>query len=213
MNHLTRLLTGKWSAQDIAYSGIIAALYAVLTIALAPLSYGVYQIRVSEALTVLPFIYAPAAVGLFVGCFVANIFGGNGLQDIVFGSLLTLLAGISTALLYKIQSAKMSTIFAPLFLLPLLPIYLIVFYWLAPSYREKLSWGVLLAPLPPVLINAFGVSLYLAKIMEVPYWNAVVLIGAGELVACYALGLPFLIFLLLMKRTPLGFGMTEIESQ
>jgi len=89
-------------------------------------------------------------------------------------------------------------------LLPILPIYLIVFCWLVPVYREKLSWGVLLAPLPPVIINAFGVALYLAGIIGVPYWDAVALIGAGQLVACYALGLPFLIFLLLMKRTPLG---------
>ncbi|RKX20400.1 MAG: transporter, partial [Candidatus Zixiibacteriota bacterium] len=44
----------KWGARDIAFAGIIAALYAVLTISLAPISYGVYQIRVAEALTILP---------------------------------------------------------------------------------------------------------------------------------------------------------------
>jgi len=118
--------------------------------------------------------------------------------------LLTLAAGFSTAFMSKLNSKKLSGIFAPIFLLPILPIYLIVFCWLVPVYREKLSWGVLLAPLPPVIINAFGVALYLAGIIGVPYWDAVALIGAGQLVACYALGLPFLIFLLLMKRTPLG---------
>jgi len=172
MNQSTRLWAGKWGVRDIAYCGLIGALYAVLTIILAPLSYGVYQIRVAEALTVLPFIYAPAALGLFAGCFVANIFGGNGLIDIIFGSLLTLISGVATAMLSRLGSKGISAI-------------------------------ALLAPMPPVVINALGVSLYLSKIMEVPYWSTVTLVGTGQLIACYALGLPFLIFLLLMKKTPL----------
>ena len=103
----------KWGARDIAFAGIIAALYAVLTISLAPISYGVYQIRVAEALTILPFVYPIAMIGLFVGCLVANIFGGNGLPDIVFGSLFTLLAGYLTYLTSKIRSRKISLILAP----------------------------------------------------------------------------------------------------
>ncbi|KAB3528945.1 QueT transporter family protein [Alkaliphilus serpentinus] len=71
---------------------IIAALYAVLTIAFAPISYGNIQVRIAEALTILPF-FTPAAIpGLFVGCIIANIYGGNGMIDIVFGSLATLTA-------------------------------------------------------------------------------------------------------------------------
>ena len=54
------------------------------------------------------------------------------------------------------------------------------------------------APLPPVLFNAFGVALYLAPIMEVNYWFAVQMIGVGQLIACYLIGLPLL--LLLEKR-------------
>lgn len=73
-------------------AALIAAVYAAVTIALAPISYGQLQVRVSEALTVLPF-FTPAAIpGLFVGCIVANIFGGGGPIDIIFGSLATLLA-------------------------------------------------------------------------------------------------------------------------
>lgn len=78
-------------------AAMIGAIYAVLTIALAPISYGVIQVRIAEALTVLPY-FTPAAIpGLFVGCLIANIFGGNGLLDIIFGSLATLIAAFAVS--------------------------------------------------------------------------------------------------------------------
>ena len=77
----------------------IAAIYVVITLAFAPLSYGEVQVRFSEALTILPF-FTPAAVpGLFVGCLLANIIGGAILPDIIFGSIATLLGAIFTYLL------------------------------------------------------------------------------------------------------------------
>ncbi|WZL72913.1 QueT transporter family protein [Clostridiaceae bacterium 35-E11] len=80
-------------------AAFIGAIYAVLTITLAPISYGQIQVRVAEALTVLP-MFTPAAIpGLFVGCIVANIYGGGGIIDIVFGSSATLLAAFMS---YKI---------------------------------------------------------------------------------------------------------------
>lgn len=73
-------------------SAVIAAIYALLTLVFAPISYGLFQVRISEALTVLP-AYTPAAIpGLFAGCLIANIIGGNGLPDIIFGSLASLIA-------------------------------------------------------------------------------------------------------------------------
>ncbi len=82
-------------------AGIIAAIYAVMTIAFAPISYGQIQVRISEALTILPF-FTPAAIpGLFVGCIVANFYGGLGPIDIVFGSLATLLAAAITYFVRK----------------------------------------------------------------------------------------------------------------
>lgn len=149
-------------ARDVAYAGIIAALYAVLTIALAPISYGVYQVRVAEALTVLPFLYPPAILALFIGCLVANIFGGNGLHDIVFGSLLTLLAGYLTYLTSKIKARDVA---------------------------------IAMAPLAPVVINAFGVAAYLSQISGMSYLFVVQMIGVGQIVACYVLGIPLLLFL------------------
>ncbi|MEP0827684.1 MAG: QueT transporter family protein [bacterium] len=159
----------KWGARDIAYAGIIAALYAVLSIVFAPISFGVYQIRVAEALTVLPFLFPSAPYGLFAGCLVANIYGGNGIQDIIFGSLLTLLAGLLTRYAAKLKPRPIA---------------------------------VMIAPLPPVIINAFGVALYLAEIFKMPYFTVVLMIGVGQLAACYLIGLPLLILLLARQFSP-----------
>ena len=80
---------------------MIAALYVVLTLIFAPISFGEVQIRISEALTILPF-FTPAAVpGLFVGCLIANMIGGAVVLDIVFGSIATLIGAIGTYLLRK----------------------------------------------------------------------------------------------------------------
>jgi uncharacterized membrane protein len=72
--------------------GIIAALYAVLTYAFAPIAYGPIQVRIAEALCVLPF-FTPAAVpGLFLGCAIANFFSPFGWIDVVVGGLASLAA-------------------------------------------------------------------------------------------------------------------------
>lgn len=78
----------------------IGAIYAVLTLILAPLSYGPLQIRISEALTILP-AFTPAGIpGLFVGCFAANIISPYGLIDMICGSLATLVAAVVS---YKLR--------------------------------------------------------------------------------------------------------------
>ncbi len=71
---------------------MIAALYISITYALAPISYGPLQFRISEALTVLPILYPEAIYGLFIGTLIANIFGGLGIWDIFGGSMATLIA-------------------------------------------------------------------------------------------------------------------------
>ena len=86
--------------RSLCLSAVIAALYAALTLLLAPISYGPIQLRLSEALTVLPILLPQAVPGLFVGCLIANLYTGM-LTDILFGSLATLLAAIGTYLLRK----------------------------------------------------------------------------------------------------------------
>ena len=85
----------KLSTLFIVQAAMIAAIYVVLTVFISAfgLASGAIQVRISEALCILP-VFTPAAVpGLFVGCLIANIIvPGAGLADIVFGSLATLIA-------------------------------------------------------------------------------------------------------------------------
>lgn len=79
----------------------IAAIYVVLTIVFAPLSFGEIQIRFSEGLTVLPY-FTPAAVpGLFIGCLIGNFLGGAIPIDILCGSLATLVGALLSYALRK----------------------------------------------------------------------------------------------------------------
>ncbi|HZK01835.1 MAG TPA: QueT transporter family protein [Anaerovoracaceae bacterium] len=87
--------------RHLSHGAIIAALYTALTIITMPISYGVMQIRIAEALTVLPALTPAAIPGLFVGCFISNMLGPNGIIDIVFGSIATLIAGVATYRLRK----------------------------------------------------------------------------------------------------------------
>ena len=84
-------------------SGVIAALYVVLTLVAKAmgLDSGQIQLRLSEALCVLP-VFLPAAVpGLTVGCLLANILCGNIFWDVLFGTLATLIGAVGTRLLRK----------------------------------------------------------------------------------------------------------------
>jgi uncharacterized membrane protein len=86
----------RFKTRYLVEAAVIAAVYAVLTI-INPWSSGEFQVRISEALTVLAF-FTPAAIpGLFVGCLVANLYVGAGIYDIIFGSLATLLAAFITS--------------------------------------------------------------------------------------------------------------------
>lgn len=91
----------KFSTKYLVQAALLAAVYATLTLLLKPFGYGPIQFRLAEALTVLPAIFPASIPGLFIGCILANLLGGFGPVDIIFGSLATLLAAISTYLLRK----------------------------------------------------------------------------------------------------------------
>ena len=73
-------------------TAVIAALYAVLTLFLAPISYGSIQFRISEIMVLLAFFDPFYIGGLTLGCFVANILGPNGMVDAVFGTIATFIS-------------------------------------------------------------------------------------------------------------------------
>ena len=91
------------NVKTITNAAIIASLYVVLTFIANSmgLASGAIQIRLSEALTILPY-FTPAAIpGLFVGCLISNILVGSVLWDVIFGSIATLLGAIGTYYLKK----------------------------------------------------------------------------------------------------------------
>ena len=152
MNKLT------WTTRQLTRGALIAALYTALSALLAPLSMGMdgLQLRVAEALTLLPVLLPEAVPALAVGCLLTNLLLGGALPDILLGTLATLLAGLCTRRL-----------------------------------REK----PLLAALPPVLFNALivGPVVHFVYTPAIPLPLCMLYVGAGQAVACYALGLPLLL--------------------
>ena len=95
----------------LAYGAVIAAIYVALTMAFQPISFGPVQFRISEALCILPF-FTPAAIpGLFVGCFLSNLFCGAAGLDIVFGSLATLIGAVGS---YALRRSKVLVCVPPI---------------------------------------------------------------------------------------------------
>lgn len=82
-------------------TAVIAAIYTVLTVALAPISYGIIQFRISEVMVLLAFFNPIYIGGLTLGCLIANIFGGNGPLDIIFGSFATFISVVAISLTAK----------------------------------------------------------------------------------------------------------------
>jgi uncharacterized membrane protein len=144
----------------IAQAAMIAAVYIVLTyfISAFNLASGTIQIRISEALTVLPY-FTPAAIpGLFIGCLFSNLFTGAMLPDIIFGSLATLLGALGS---YALRRHK--------FLVTIPPV---------------LSNALII---PFVLRYAYGLT-YVVKGVDVSIPFQALTVGVGEIVSCCVLG-------------------------
>ena len=95
------LTTNAKKSLYLARAGIVSALYVLITFVFYPISYGPIQVRISEALTILPLFFTDSVVGLTIGCFIGNILGGYGVLDVVFGTLATLISAIFTRLIAK----------------------------------------------------------------------------------------------------------------
>jgi len=121
-------------------SAMIAAIYVVLTVAFSAISFGQVQVRVAEALTILP-VFTPAAIpGLFIGCLIGNSLSPSViLPDIIFGSLTTLIAAIFT---YKLRKA--SPLLAPL--PPIVANTLVIPFILRYAYA-------IIAPIPILMLG------------------------------------------------------------
>ena len=131
---------------------VIAALYVILTLIAnaAGLANMVIQVRISEALTILP-VFSPAAIpGLFVGCLISNLLTGALPLDILFGSLATLAGAIGTyRLREKRKTAWLPPVIANTIVVPLLLSYVygipgsIGYFALTVGIGEVISCGIL----------------------------------------------------------------------
>jgi uncharacterized membrane protein len=143
--------------QSIAISAVMAALYAALTIVLAPISFGLVQLRIADALLPLPYVLGwPMAIGLFLGCAVANVFGGLGPVDILFGSLLNLLAGL------LVSNRKTCPHWILAWLYPTLVIGLGIPAYLTILFYEPYVVGVLSIMTSTAIVTAIGVVVLFA---------------------------------------------------
>lgn len=85
------------------HAAAIAAVYVVLTLLFAPISFGPIQFRISEALCILPY-FTPAAIpGVSIGCLLSNLLFGAAPLDIVFGSLATLIGAVGSWQLRRVK--------------------------------------------------------------------------------------------------------------
>lgn len=155
----------------IVQAGLIAAVYVALTFvsALAGLASGAIQVRISEALCVLP-LFTPAAIpGLFIGCAMANFLTGGLPLDIFFGSLATLLGAVGAYLIGR---------------------------WLK-KHNCKSFFTKLLIPIPNLLANIIIVPWVLRLVYgdTSAIWFLTLTVGIGELIAGVGLGIILLLAL------------------
>lgn len=171
--------------RKIAFAAVVGAVYCVLTMALAPISYGPLQFRLSEVLCILPFFFPFSVWGLFVGCILANLLSAYGALDVIFGSLATLLAALGTMYIGRLGRGRV---------LPK------VFACLPPVVLNAVIVGALIAFYTASTTPAFWPSFIINSLQ----------VGFGELVVLYALGLPTLI---LLPRTAFFKTLSSLYSQ
>ena len=100
----------KFTVKQLALNGVVAALYAALTILTASFAYGPVQFRLSEALCVLVCFEPTLTVGLTLGCLIANLFSTVSALDIIVGTSATLLACLLTVRIRRAWLVPLPTI-------------------------------------------------------------------------------------------------------
>jgi len=161
----------KYTTGQFVCIAMIAAIYTVLTLVLAPFSFGQIQCRISEMMTVLPAFTPLSIPGLTLGCCLSNLLGAmtglnpTGYLDAVIGSAATLTAALLSSRFGKLKSRTLR---------------------------------YLLVPFPPVIVNAVLIGLELAFLygdggaFRQTFWVMALSVGAGQMIICYTAGLLFM---------------------
>ncbi len=165
------------NSKFLARQALVAAIYTGLSLLLAPISFSGAQIRVSEALTILPVFGPSYIIGVTLGCFLTNLIGFFmgvnilGSVDVIFGTLATFSAAILT---YSLRKIKFES----------LPV---------------------LAVIPPIIINAVVIGAELSFLIAgsfnfLVFIPQAALVGFGQLLSCFGLGL-FLVNIISKNKT------------
>lgn len=158
MSH-SYLVVRFFTPKRLVRCAMVAALYTVLCLTLAPFSYGAIQVRVAEMLTLLPIFGPEYIVGVTLGCFFSNLFGST-VIDVVFGTIATLLACLVT---YKLRGLRVKGLALPAAIPPVIFNAVIIGIEISVFFTDGA------ATLPLVLWNGFTV-------------------GIGEVISCMLLG-------------------------
>lgn len=154
-----KLTYGTKSVRSLVRCAMIAAVYVVLCLTLAPFSYGAVQVRLAEILCLLPIFGPEYIVGVTLGCFLANVFGSTFI-DVIFGTLATLLACLCT---YRLRHLRVMGLALPAAVPPVLFNAVIV------GLEISIFFSDTPATLPLTLFNMLTV-------------------GLGEVISCLILG-------------------------
>ena len=167
-------------------AAIIAALYAVLTLVLWTFSSLGIQVRVSEALCVLPLFTNAAVPGLFIGCAVANLIAGN-VIDAIFGGMATLVAAGLTYLIGRKLKGNARLLLAPLPAVVINALVIPFVIYFAYNETEMLGFTE-----PWAVLGLLALSLFI-----------------GQGIACYGIGIPLT---LALQRITKRFNIFEPDN-
>ena len=141
-------------------AAMVAAIYVVLCLVLAPFSYGAVQVRLAEMLCLLPVFGAEYIVAVTLGCFLANLLGST-LVDVVFGTAATLVACLVT---YAVRKVRVGGLAIPSAIPPIVS--------------------------NAVIVGALELTFFLPGVtgtVALAAWNALT-VGIGEVISCGILG-------------------------
>ena len=148
----------KLTTKQIALNGILAGLYAAVTILTSSFAYGNIQFRLADSLCLLTALEPSLAVGISLGCLIANLFSTVTALDIFVGTAATLLGCLLTAKIRKTALVPLPTLLSNTLLVGAM----LAFCYAPEAFRRGfILFGAEIALGQAVVLYALGVPLYL----------------------------------------------------
>lgn len=100
-----QLTNSELNTKVLTRNALYVAIYVALCFVFQPISYGEIQVRIAEALCILPIFDPYAVYSITIGCFISNLVGGGIILDVIFGTFATFIG------LYAIKYIKVDNFF------------------------------------------------------------------------------------------------------